>query len=240
MPRYWWQCMSCGDTPAWLTVCRSRSICAHHFRRFDMCPLTIAGVATAASAAVGAVGGIKSDQAQKKLANSQATMQEQDAARTQQIAQQQERDFRLNTADVMSARRAGLGAQGVTAEGTPALVDESVVAKSELQALRIRTGGVTDATRMQQQAALTRMGGANAETAGYYRAGASLLSGAAGAWGKRARPHRSSVKNKKGTRAAGARPARLCRGATCGPSSWKARNCGSRSGLTGPPSEPAR
>lgn len=28
MPRYWWQCTACGDKPAWLTVCRSRSIAA--------------------------------------------------------------------------------------------------------------------------------------------------------------------------------------------------------------------
>ena len=28
MPKYWWQCMSCGDRPAWLTVCHSRSIAA--------------------------------------------------------------------------------------------------------------------------------------------------------------------------------------------------------------------
>lgn len=28
MARYGWQCMSCGDRPAWLTVCDSRSISA--------------------------------------------------------------------------------------------------------------------------------------------------------------------------------------------------------------------
>jgi hypothetical protein len=26
--RYWWQCISCGERPAWLTVCQSRSIAA--------------------------------------------------------------------------------------------------------------------------------------------------------------------------------------------------------------------
>jgi hypothetical protein len=26
--RYWWQCISCGDRPAWLSVCHSRSIAA--------------------------------------------------------------------------------------------------------------------------------------------------------------------------------------------------------------------
>jgi hypothetical protein len=28
MPGYWWQCMSCGDRPKWLTVCDSQSIAA--------------------------------------------------------------------------------------------------------------------------------------------------------------------------------------------------------------------
>ena len=28
MAKYWWQCISCGDRPAWLTVCHSRSIAA--------------------------------------------------------------------------------------------------------------------------------------------------------------------------------------------------------------------
>ncbi|HXI11827.1 MAG TPA: hypothetical protein VNM92_04190 [Thermoanaerobaculia bacterium] len=28
MARYWWQCMSCGEKPAWLTVCQSSSIAA--------------------------------------------------------------------------------------------------------------------------------------------------------------------------------------------------------------------
>ena len=28
MARYWWQCTACGDRPAWLAVCQSRSIAA--------------------------------------------------------------------------------------------------------------------------------------------------------------------------------------------------------------------
>ncbi|MEO8431504.1 MAG: hypothetical protein ABI592_08345 [Acidobacteriota bacterium] len=28
MARYWWQCTECGDRPAWLAVCRSRSVAA--------------------------------------------------------------------------------------------------------------------------------------------------------------------------------------------------------------------
>ena len=28
MSKYWWQCTSCGDRPAWLAVCESKSIAA--------------------------------------------------------------------------------------------------------------------------------------------------------------------------------------------------------------------
>jgi hypothetical protein len=28
MARYWWQCTTCGDRPAWLAVCESKSIAA--------------------------------------------------------------------------------------------------------------------------------------------------------------------------------------------------------------------
>ncbi len=28
MARYWWQCLSCGEKPAWLEVCDSRSLAA--------------------------------------------------------------------------------------------------------------------------------------------------------------------------------------------------------------------
>lgn len=28
MARYWWQCIHCGDRPAWLAVCESKSIAA--------------------------------------------------------------------------------------------------------------------------------------------------------------------------------------------------------------------
>lgn len=29
--RYWWQCLACGDRPAWLVVCESKSIAAFIF-----------------------------------------------------------------------------------------------------------------------------------------------------------------------------------------------------------------
>jgi hypothetical protein len=131
------------------------------------------GVA-AAGAAVSAVGSIKAGKAQKKMAEQQAEFDLEAAAG-------RERDYRRETSFILAARRAGLGAQGVRAEGTPTLVDDSIVTESELQALRIRQGG-------EAQARILRQGGQAAQTAGYFRGGASLLSGigtvgSMGGWG---------------------------------------------------------
>lgn len=138
---------------------------------------TIALAATAIGAGVSAVSAIKAGKAQNSMAKRQAKLQDQDAATSLEVAAANERDYRRDASFTMASRRAGLGAQGVTAEGTPSLVDESMVMESELQALRIRTGGQNEASRLKQQAKFTRKGGQNAQTAGYYRAGASLLSG---------------------------------------------------------------
>ena len=135
---------------------------------------TIALVAMAAATAVSVAGSIKQGQAQKKMADQQAAFGE-------VASKDSERDYRRDTGFILAARRAGLGAQGVRQEGAPQLVDDSIVTESEIQALRIRRGG-------EAQARITRQGGQAAQTAGYYRAGASLLSGignvySMGGWG---------------------------------------------------------
>ena len=138
---------------------------------------TIALAATAIGAGISAVSAIKQGQAQKSMANEQAKLQETEAGQATQVAAENERDYRRETAFMLASRRAGLGAQGVTGEGTPRLVDESVVTEAERQALRIREGGAREASNLKQQAKYTRAGGQAAQTAGYYRGGASLLSG---------------------------------------------------------------
>ena len=52
MARYWWQCLSCGDRPAWLTVCRSRSIAA--FVWDELTPGWISAFCAAGATASGA------------------------------------------------------------------------------------------------------------------------------------------------------------------------------------------
>lgn len=140
--------------------------------------------AAGAAALVSAYGAIQQGQAAQDQANYQATIQQQQADRERQIAAANEQDYRRQQSRLMASRRAILGGAGVDAgEGSTLLVSEDMASESELQALRIRNGGEVSATRLTQQAALTRMSGENAKTGGYSRAGASLLQGAGYAYG---------------------------------------------------------
>lgn len=135
-------------------------------------------VALLISAGVSAAGAIAQGQQAKAQAKFQAAVNEQQAARTRQISAGQEEDFRRRQSRLFAERRAALGAAGVEAgTGTPLLTFGDFAAETELQALRIRSGGQTQATRLEQQASLTRAGGRAARRRGFFRAGSSLLSG---------------------------------------------------------------
>ena len=148
---------------------------------------TTAAIATAAilgGAAVSALGESAQGRAGKAEANFSAAIQKQQAANTQQVAAVNERDFRRQQSRVMAARRAARGASGVSSDtGSPLLADADMAREIELQAQRIRYGGQVESQRLNQQAALTKMAGKNAEQAGYLRAGSSLLTGFGRAYG---------------------------------------------------------
>lgn len=139
---------------------------------------TTALVAMAIGSAVSAVGQLQAGKQAEKQAKFQAAIYAQQAAQERQIAAANEEDFRRKQAREMAARRAMLGASGVEAgTGSPLLVSQDFAGEVELQALRIRQGGEVQATRLEQQAALTRMQGAAERTSSYFRAGSSLLQG---------------------------------------------------------------
>lgn len=175
-------------------------------------PGTIAAVAFLTGGAVSAVGAIRQGQAadqQGQLAQQQANLQaqlndqqadvlDQQAQTEIERSQAQESDFRREQSRVAAARRAAGGASGVvTGTGSSLLVDEDFATEVELQALRLRAGGVTSATRLQQQAgferftgeqsrfsgAISRQAGRQARIGGVVRGGASLLTGIGQAFG---------------------------------------------------------
>lgn len=139
--------------------------------------------AAAAAAVIGAVGSIAAGQAQASQAKYQSEVLHQQAVREQQEAASREDDYRRDAQRQMASRRAAMGASGInTGTGSPLLVSEDMAGEAEYQALRIRSGGELNATRLEQQAGLARMEGKNAVTGSYFRAGASLLSGAGSAY----------------------------------------------------------
>lgn len=107
-----------------------------------------------------------------------ANIRQQQAAREREIAREEERDFRKAHSAFLAQRRADMGASGVElGTGTPLMTFADFAAEAELQALRIRKGGQTRSTRLEQEAALFRKSGKSARRQGLFRAGASLLTG---------------------------------------------------------------
>ena len=125
---------------------------------------TITGILTGAGTALSALSAISQ-------ASAQAAVLRQQAEQTRKQAEADEDDFRRRQSRLLAERRAGMGGSGVQqGEGSPLLVAEDFAAETELQALRIRSGGVVRATRLEQQASLTR-------SAGLFRGGSLLLTG---------------------------------------------------------------
>lgn len=148
-------------------------------------PTTILAVATLAGTAMSAIGAIQQGNAAKAQASLQSGVLQQQAAGERRQAAADERDFRANQSRVLAARRAAMGASGVSqVSGSPLLVAEDFASEAELQALRIRGGGEIRATRAEQQAQLQRFQGRQAQTAGFLRSGSLLLSGGGKAFGQ--------------------------------------------------------
>jgi len=153
--------------------------------------LLVSAAASVIGGAIGAIGAIQQGQAAKNQAAYQTAVYNQQAEQQRQIAARNEADFRQRQARAQASRTALLGASGgdITS-GSPLLASEDFAAETAYQALRIRYGGDVMATRLDQQADLARMAGANAQSSSYFRAGASLLSGIGsaannyGGWGR--------------------------------------------------------
>jgi len=136
--------------------------------------------ATAIGTTLQVVGTLSAAKAAKDQAEFNARQQQMEAARRRQIAALEASDFRKRQGRLLARQRALLGAAGVDpGSGTPLLVAEDTAGEIELNALRIRAGGESEATRLDNAAALSRAEGRAAQTAGYLRAGSLLFQGAA-------------------------------------------------------------
>lgn len=141
---------------------------------FEIAALGLLTVGTVVTAA----GAMQQGQQEQQAYNYQADVQEQQAKEERVVAATNEANFIEEQRRNMARRRALLGASGVeSSSGSPLLVSEDFAGETALQALRIRRGGEVRATRLEQQAELSRFSGQSARQGGRLRAGASLLTG---------------------------------------------------------------
>jgi hypothetical protein len=125
---------------------------------------TVGSVASAVGTGLAVVGAIQGGKAEGAAAdfNAQSAAQEAQARENAQRAQAQRQ---------LGMIRANVSKAGATMEGTPLMVLSESAANAEIDALNTRYSG-------QREAALYESRGRNARTAGYLRAGTSLLTGA--------------------------------------------------------------
>lgn len=138
----------------------------------------VAAGAAVAGAGVGAVGAIQQGKAAQSAAEFNAKVGMQQAGREREIAGLQAEQFSRSQQALLSRARAARLASGVSFQGTPALLDEQAVDEIAYNEALIRAGGEVKATRIEQDAALSRFGGQSARMSGMFRAGGSLLQGA--------------------------------------------------------------
>jgi len=139
------------------------------------------------STAIGGAGILSSANAQNQAgmnaqqqANYQASLDTQRAARGEKETEQINRDFLQARADDFGTRRSLLGISGGnTEQGSLLNVSSDYAGEIAYQSAKILNQGQVTSSRLQQQAALTRMSGANARRAGASRAGSTVLLGGA-------------------------------------------------------------
>jgi hypothetical protein len=155
-------------------------------------PVTV-GVLVAASTAMTAVGTIQQGQAaaaqgraQQQAQQYNAIVKQQNAALARQQAGAREEQQRRQARQLMGQQSAALAQAGIGLGGSALDIEEQSAVRAELDALTIAYEGELQATGMlaaaQQdiyQGEAARAAGANAQSASYVSAGASLLSGAA-------------------------------------------------------------
>lgn len=142
--------------------------------------LTTSAIIGLVGAAASAAGGISQAQAQKKQSSFQANVARQQAESERLAASEQERDYRKAQSSRLAQIRASMGASGTdTSTGTPLLALADFEGETERNALRIRSGGEIRSRRLEEIGGFYTSAGKTAETAGYGRAGSSLLSGGA-------------------------------------------------------------
>lgn len=122
---------------------------------------------------------IKQGNAQADAANFNADQAAKNAKLSIAQAAEDERSFRVIARKHIGDVRSAYGASGVTNEGSAQDVLEESAANAELDALKIRHGGLVKAAGFQTDATLSNMRSQYSREGGYWGGAAALLGGSA-------------------------------------------------------------
>lgn len=144
--------------------------------------MTGALIATAAAAAISAAGSVYSGEQQKKAANYNALMQEEQAKAVDTQTREAIRRQRIQNQSIMAAQRTSALSSGVEESGSSLLTLLENSNRLEKNIADIATQGNASQYAALNQATLSRLQGQTAQTSGYITAGSTLLSGASDAY----------------------------------------------------------
>lgn len=144
-----------------------------------MCdPITLT-IMSAASTAMSVLGSLKQGEQQKDYANYQAAQANADAKAERDAAEVHADKIRKAAKLQASEARAALAGSGVdVGQGTPVDINSSIYKNAEEDAWTAILGGKNKGAQLDAQAEGMRISGNNAETASYFNAAGSALSGA--------------------------------------------------------------
>lgn len=157
-----------------------------------------------AGAATTAVAQQQQAQQQQDVAKYNAKIATNQATATQYAADVQAKQRADRTRRLLASQRVAIGASGISTEGSPLAVMMDSAAQGAYEQGLIRYGGNRGAEALQGEAGLQRFYGDQASTAGDFRAGTTLLSGAGQGASAYARYQASSVPGPPTTPAPGA------------------------------------
>jgi hypothetical protein len=156
--------------------------------------LSLGTVLSGAGFGLSALSSIASGNQANANARYQAELYQRQADRERQLAALDETEYRRRGSALLASQRARLGDAGVDFTGTALDLSDATAAELELQALKIRSGGLAKADDLDSQAALTRYGGVAAQRRGYLNALDSTVNGLDGLLV----PRRSSLSDTRG------------------------------------------
>lgn len=149
---------------------------------------TLLAYAAVASAAVGAGAAIYSGDQQRKAMHANADQAQADADAAAAEGRVQAQKLREAAKRQRASAAAALAASGVdVGEGTAELIQQDITDRGEQDALTTILSGSRRSALLGREAEVSRIGGSNAQTAGYIGAASSVLSSANSYYGWKAR-----------------------------------------------------